>query len=340
MSIAIVPGVIGIVIGSPTTPPVTPPPTNPPVDPPATVPPGTVPDYNYCEKDSPIVGFHVLGSDNCLNTLRWCLLDNFESDEFQIYKSFTGFVTANQAPFGLSKGDALKLKINNQKVQSIRFDREYAIGDLIDLLNEGFEGLEVSKKSDSDQLIFRSKLSCEDSFIEVFGGSALSKMGLTKGTYSQNGDFSLWATVTGDTSEYADPDGDLNDLYYITNVKDSNIYKNTTIMGPSKVHGEICVIEGFLYSLNGTRVADVEVRAKIVCPPENYFPGGYIQEEYVSYLTDESGRFSLPVLRGAKILFEIHKARVSDPVQVPGQPFVFFDELDIYGDYKFQDINS
>lgn len=326
MSLVFVPGVIGILLGGQT----------PPGG--GTTPPGTVPDFDYCDKDSPVAGFHVLGSNSCSNTLRWCLLDDFEVDSFQIYKSFIGFITTNEAPFGLTKGSTLKIKANDQKIQKVVFKEDYTAGELVNYLNDRLEGVTVSKKSDTNQLVFRSDRVGEGAFIEVFGGSALDEMGIEKGTYSENSDFSLYTTVANDIFEYEDADGDLNDSYYIASIYDDQIYKRSAVMKPTKFTGNICVIEGFLYGANGVRVQDVEVTARVVVPPERFPPGGYIIEEEISYRSDENGRFSLPVLQGAKILFEVNKARISDPVEVPKQNYVFFDKLDIYSDYKFKDL--
>jgi hypothetical protein len=329
MSLVFVPGVIGILLGGSSSGG-------------GGTPPGTVPDFDFCDKDSPVAGFYVITADNCPNTLRWCLLEHFEVDSFQIYKSFVGFVTGEEAPFsGLRKGDTLKLRVNNQELQKVVFKRnDYSVQEIIDLLNDNLEGVTVSKMTNTDQLIFRSNCVGEGSFIEVFGGSALSKMGIEKRTISEKSEFILWSTVDNETFEYADVDGDQNDHYYIASVYDEEIYRRSTVMSPTKYRGNICVIEGFLYGANGVRVQDVEVTAKVVVPPEQYGSGGYITEDEISYRSDENGRFSLPVLQGSLVLFEVNKARISDPVTVPEQAFVFFDKLSVDDNYRFKDLEN
>jgi hypothetical protein len=271
--------------------------------------------------------------------LRWCPIEGADVKLYKIHRSILGFRTPTEAPFGLVNGDELKLRINNNTLQTITFDADYEIDDLVSFLNNELEGARAYKDVNSNHLFVRSSIRDENGFIEVFGGSAVTKLGLTTRRIETKSESELIDTVDCDIMEYCDLNGVIQD-YYALSVVDNldNESKKTQFLQAVSYAGDICVIEGFICDLQGARRCDVEVTARIVNPPENKKQGGYILQDEISTITGEDGRFSLPLLQGSSVLFEINRARISDPVIVPSQSFVLFDELNINGDYKMIDL--
>jgi hypothetical protein len=130
----------------------------------------------------------------------------------------------------------------------------------------------------------------------------------------------------------------LEDFYSISTVDNSGNESNKS--NPRQAvnfTGPICVVEGCITDLQGRRVCDVLVTARLVTPPESVQDHTFITKKEVSVLTGEDGRFSLPLLQKASVIFEIDETRVSDPICIPEKPYVFFDELAIDYNYKFKD---
>lgn len=271
--------------------------------------------------------------------LKWSPIDNADIKTYKIHRSILGLVTSTEAPFGLASGDTLKLKINSQTLQVITFTGDLGAEDLIDFLNDKLNGARAYKAKDSDKIYIRSNIRNEDGFIEVFGGTAISKLGFPLGTISEKSSSSVIDIVDANTLMYEDVNGVIQD-YYALSVVDNfgNESKKTAFIQAIEFTGNICVVEGKLTDLQGVRKCDVVVTAKIVTPPEQTETGSYVLHEEVSTITGEDGRFSLPLLQGASVIFEIEDARISDPVLIPEEPFVYFNTLNINPDYKLYDL--
>lgn len=272
-------------------------------------------------------------------TLKWSPISGADITTFKIFRSMIGFVTPNLAPYGLINGDDLKLKINGEATQTVTFDQNYNADDMVTYLNTKFEDIVAYKSADSEAIYIRTKLREAGCSIEIVGGSAMAKMGLSARVIGEQTEFFLIGTNPGDCYEFIDPNGVIQDFYALSTVDSKgNESKRTTAIQAVKFTGDICVVEGLVFDLQGVRRQDVKVTAKIVCPPEQVGRGGYITDDQVSTLTGEDGRFSLPILQGTKVIFEIDDARVSDPVEIPASAIVYFGDLPIYEEYRFADL--
>ncbi len=268
--------------------------------------------------------------------LRWVPIEGADIATYNIHRSMIGFITTNEAPFGLAD-DTLQLKINSNDTQAITIPGNPNIEDLISYLNNNLIGATAYKANESNHLILRSDIREEPGFIEVIGGTALAKMGVSTRIISERSETNHIGSVPYSELEYEDKDGVLEDFYGISTIdsvgNESNV---STLRQAINFTGPICVVEGCITDLQGMRVPDVKVLARVVTPPEGSEHTSIIKNE-VYVLTGEDGRFSLPLLQGARVIFEIDEARVSDPITIAAQPYVFFDDLPIDYEYKFQD---
>ena len=268
-------------------------------------------------------------------TLRWAPLEGADISTYKIYRAMIGVKTTFEAPFGLVNGDTLQLKLNDTSVQTITFDQDYDIDDLVDFVNANITGGTAYKVSGSDALIIRSNIRSEPGFIVVDGGTAVSKLGLNVGPVSENSNMVLVGSVPFGTNDFEDGDGVLEDYYAISTIDSVGNESNLSNARQAiNFTGPICVVEGCITDLQGKRVCDVKVTARIVNPPESVQDHSFITKETMSTLTGEDGRFSLPLLQCARVIFEIDDVRVSDPISIPQLPYVFFDDLPI--DYKYK----
>ena len=269
--------------------------------------------------------------------LRWVPIEGADIATYNVYRSMIGFTTINEAPFGFISGEILQLRINSTTTQNIIIPSDFNILDLVEFLNGELEGATAYKALDSNHLIIRSDIREEPGVIEVVGGTALAKMGVSTRIISEKSETVHIGSVPYSELEYEDPDGVLEDFYAITTIDGLGNESNmSTLRQAINYTGPICVIEGCITDLQGMRIPDIRVLARIVTPPEGVEHTSIIKNE-IHILTGEDGRFSLPVLQGSRVIFEIDDARVSDPITIPDLPYVFFDDLPIDYEYKFQD---
>lgn len=272
-------------------------------------------------------------------TLKWESLPSADIASYKIFRSMIGFVTPVEAPYGLVAGDKLNLKINSTDVQTIIFPQDYNAVDMVDFLNNELEDATAYKDAVTNSIYLRPKLRESNCFIEIVSGSAMAKMGLTARIISEKSEFFQIGTVFGDCTEYLDANGAIQDFYCLSTVDSiGNNSKKTSAVQAQQFTGAICVVQGCVSNLQGVRQQDTKVTAKIVCPPEKKGSSGYITDDIVTTLTGEDGKFSLPLLQGAKVLFEIDDTRVSDPVKIPSTSYVDFGTLEIYEEYRFVDL--
>jgi len=268
--------------------------------------------------------------------LRWVPIEGADIASYNIHRSMIGFITEEEAPFGFN-GESLQLKINNQTIQTFNFVDDSDINELVDFLNANMVGATAYKAYGTDQLIVRSDIRAGAGFIEIVGGSALLKLGLSPHIISEKSETLKIGSIPYSELEYEDQNGVLEDFYGISTVDNVGNESNISSLRQAiNFTGPICVVEGCITDLQGMRVPDVKVLARIVTPPEGAEHTSIIKDE-ISVLTGEDGRFSLPILQGARVIFEIDETRVSDPISIPVRPYVFFDDLPIDYEYKFQD---
>jgi hypothetical protein len=269
-------------------------------------------------------------------TLRWAPLENADIASYKIYRAMIGVKSSFEEPFGLS-GDDLQLKVNNDNVQTIVFNDDLNV---VLNINANLVGGTAYEATDTDHIIIRSNVRTSPGFLVIVGGSAASKIGLPLATFSEASSMVHIGTIPFGETEFIDPDGVLEDYYAISTIDSGGNESN--LSNPRQAinfTGPICVVEGCITDLQGKRVCDVKVLARIVTPPESVQDHSFITKKEISTLTGEDGRFSLPILQKASVIFEIDDTRISDPICIPERPYVFFDELPIDYNYKLKDYN-
>jgi hypothetical protein len=172
--------------------------------------------------------------------------------------------------------------------------------------------------------------------VEIVGGTSLVKLGLSIRTITEKSENEEIGSVPHGTNEFEDLNGTLHDFYALATVDNfGNISRKTNMSQAVSFGSPICVVEGKIVDLQGMRIPDVEVTVKIVERPQIMDAHTTIIKDELSTLSGEDGRFSIPVLQGAKVIFEVNRTRISDPVEIPMQDFVFFNDLPIYDNYRY-----
>jgi hypothetical protein len=195
--------------------------------------------------------------------LKWVPLPDANIQSFKIHRSMIGFKTTLQAPFGLVNGDDLQLKVNDDTLQTITFDQDYGIVDLVDFINNNITGATAYKSNYDDSLILRSNIREAPGFIQLVGGTALPKLGQTPRTISEKSEVEVIATIPGTETQYEDLDGVIHDYYGISTI--DTMSNESSVSSLAQAVGfatAICVVEGKVIDLQGRRIPDIKVTAK------------------------------------------------------------------------------
>ena len=269
--------------------------------------------------------------------VRWYPYPENSIFSYNVYKSIVGFQTPTALPFGLIPGDTLDIMVDNTTVQTITFPREFTvIKDMVDFLNTVLVGAKA--------FAVGNKLMVRDNtlgFIEVVGGTAMSKLGQTARRITEKSEFFLTTNVLYGINSFNDMLGLSSDWYSLSTMNKLGV--ESTQVPPKQAvpaSGFLCHIQGYIIDLQGRRITDVAISARLVAPPRDYNGAGSLLEATMSTLSQEDGTFQLDILQGTEVIFEINKTRVSDAVIVPYQDYIDWNELPLYSAHRYIDLVS
>ena len=268
--------------------------------------------------------------------LRWVPIEYSDIKAYKLYRAIIGFNTPTEAPFGLIMDDDLIFKANNDTTQTIVFDQDYSVDDLITYINQRAVGATAYRDYYSNALYFRSDNRTESGYLDIIGGTSLAKFGQAPRLIQEKSEPLYVTTTLFGVEEHDDMNGLVDDYYGLTTLNSLDQESSrTALIKASAFGGELCVIEGVIYDLQGARIADVPVTARVVNPPDKVNVHGMITTKPIYTLSAENGRFSLPILQGTQVIFYIDETRVSDTVEIPYEPYVYWDNLPIYEQYRY-----
>lgn len=271
--------------------------------------------------------------------LKWAPYPEASVGSYHVFRAIIGFLAPIPLPAALS-GLTLQLALNGGSTQTITFD---GVTDVITSINNVITGGQAyASIADNTKFLFRSDIREAPGSVQIVGGTALSVLGLTAMTLTQESNFVLLATVAAllDPTvlvEYDDPDGALQDYYQLTSLDTfGNESLPTTPQQPISSTGDLCVIEGIVTDLQGVRLVDKEVRAILKRAPTTLATGSLVDSHaYITTLTGPDGRFSLPLLQDALVRLEIPATGYSRYIKVPDLAFAFITDLEVDTNYQF-----
>ena len=271
-------------------------------------------------------------------TLRWAPYPDANIAGYKVYRSFIGFI--GSIPSGVDiDGKTLELKVNGGPLQTFTFNN---IDTVIDTINDTIVGAEAFPSiSDANKFIVRSQLRDAPGSVEIAGGTGLLDLGLTTRIISEKSEDILISSLAAleDPSEaltYDDLDGVLQDWYAISTI--SNVGSEsakTPYRQAIQFTGPLCVMEGIISDLQGLRLVDEEVKAKIIKIPQESPVRSSISKDWVSTLSGPDGRFSLPLLQGTIVKFEVPVLKFSRNIRIPYKAYEFVTDLLTDLDYRY-----
>lgn len=265
--------------------------------------------------------------------LRWARFPESDIASYKIYRSMIGF----KAPLADLTGKDLVLKINGGLAQHFNFTSSNIVEAMNTVISQGT----VSYADNGTHFIVRSNLREAPGSIEIVSGTAMAVLGLNPHLITERSDAEMIGVLVASTDpttleEFSDPDGTLQDFYAVSSVNQATVESlKTPWQQPITTTGPLCVIEGIISDLQGVRIPDADIIATIQVPPER-LRMTYITKEPVRTLSSPDGRFSLPVLQGALIRFEIPQIGLTRMITVPCKSYVLIQDVLVDEDYIYK----
>jgi hypothetical protein len=270
--------------------------------------------------------------------LRWAPFPGSDVESYKVYRSIIGFRSPVVAPATLS-GKTLLLKMNGGSTQTITFAGTATVVAQINAQLSG--GKAFLSNADSGYFIVRSNLRSAPGSVQITGGTALADLQQTPRLISEKSEDHLIATVPALEDpelmvDWADADGCPEDYYAISSVDSlSNESLKTSFRQAVAYTGKVCVLEGIVTDLQGVRYPDAEISIQLVKYPQAIGKVPQITRNKLCFVTGPDGRFSIPVLQGALILFEIKEVQFSRTIEVPAQAYEFLTDIRVDLDYRY-----
>ena len=273
-----------------------------------------------------------------MTTLRWAPFPGADVVSYKVYRSMIGFVAPVLTPTALS-GKTLQLKMNGGTTQTITFDAVVPSFTKINATLTG--GRAYPSVSDSQYFLLRSDIRSSPGSVQIVGGTSLVSFGLTPRLIQEKSEDTVIAQIAANPDpnvvmEYTDPDGVCQDWYTVTSVDSHGTESaKAPYRQPTSYTGPICVLEGIVTNLQGARMPDIEVIATLVKYPQEIGKCPQITLEPITVYTGSDGRFSIPLLQGALVEFDIPSVGFSRNVTVPAKAYEFITDLQVDLDYRF-----
>lgn len=270
--------------------------------------------------------------------LRWAPFPGSNVASYKVYRSIIGFAAPVVLPATLA-GKTLILKMNGGNSQTITFSGTAAAVDQINAQLTG--GKAFPSEAAPTSFILRSNLRVAPGSVQIVGGTAMADLMLTARTITEKSEDFLIAVVPAladpeQMVDWVDLDGCPEDYYAISTVDSlANESTKTSFRQATAYTGKICVLEGIITDLQGVRYPDALITIELTKYPQAIGKVPQITRGKLCFRSGPDGRFSIPVLQGALILFEIKEAQFSRAIEVPLLPYEFLTDIQVDLDYRY-----
>jgi hypothetical protein len=270
--------------------------------------------------------------------LRWAPFPSAVVSSYKVYRSMIGFRGLVVAP-DVVEGKTLLLKMNGGALQTLTFTGPASVVNQITSKLTGGKAF----LSFADPLYFyvRSNIRSSPGSIQIVGGTALADLQLTMRTITEKSEDMLLATVPALPDpemmvEWQDLDGVPEDFYAVSSVDPfGNESLKTAYRQATAYTGSICVLEGIVTDLQGVRFPDATITIQIIRFPVAQGKVPQITRFPLSFKSGPDGRFSIPVLQGALVQFEIKECQFSREIEVPALAYEFLTDILVDLDYRY-----
>lgn len=268
--------------------------------------------------------------------LRWYTYLDTNAGFFRIYRAITG-ISAN-FPNSLRHGDQLVFAATSPTVQTVTLtggDINTVIADI----NRQGKGVYATKNAAGTKLFIRCTATREPRF-KLLRCSFATKTGQVIRTVGPRSEYLFLSEVEHVSGQYdytlQDQDGQDNDWYYLTTVKNNLESLPSLALKPIRSVGETCSIVGRIMTLRNEPIPGAEISASMMGPASsNPADESLVSEEKITCLSDEEGRWSVAVTKGQLVLLEIPTIGYNEVIRVPDLAYVLFKDLVPLNDHYF-----
>jgi hypothetical protein len=264
--------------------------------------------------------------------LRWSQIKGADVEAYRVYRSILGFEAPNLQGASIDGLD-LVLNINGTGNQTFTFN---ATDSVVTTINATItDGKAYDSLADETKFLLRSNVRDETGSVEIVGGTALSLLGLTARTITElSEDFQIVSILAPeDPAEivgYTDLDGVIEDWYALSTMASTGAEsRKTDFKQATADSGALCRVEGIVTDLQGARVPDAIIEAKIMDFDQSVVDPAYITKGTITTLSQVDGRWSLPLLQNTLVLLKIDAVGYSENVIIPALAWVDVTDLEV-----------
>lgn len=261
-------------------------------------------------------------------TLTWAPIVGSDVASYRVYRSILGVVLVKaQIPTGAQ----MTLAIDEGASQVVTFG-----ADPVATFNTQVSTARAYLSADGLAVYLRPNNRLSGS-IEILDGS---EVGTTNRLVTSQSEVILLASVDAleDESQaltYEDADGTFDDFYALSTVDSDDLESTPTALSlPESPNGALCRIEGMIIDIQGQPVVDVKITATLLGTPDPVNAKTYITTKSVETLSNPDGTFSLSLLQGSIVRFQIPDVEYDQNVIVPNRSFAVWTELQVDTDYR------
>lgn len=273
--------------------------------------------------------------------LRWAPFPEADVASYNLCRSIIGFSAPKPVPLTGIDGLTLELKFDLGSNQLITFNGVDPVVDQINAVTSGNGGKAFESLNDTANFIVRSDTREAPGKVEIIGGTALALLGLTARVIVEKSEEELLANIPAlvDPTEvvsFEDKDGVPEDYYRLSTIDSTDTESlKTEYKQAISFTGAVCVIEGIVTDIQGVRLCDVEVKAKIIKMPQCPEPPAFVSTDEIITRTGTDGRFSLPLLQGALVQISIPQIALCKNICVPVKAFEFLKDISYDQGHQF-----
>ena len=262
-----------------------------------------------------------------MTDISWSVFSDAAPDSFNVYRSIAG-ITIN-FPNSIATNDIFIFQATNKATQKVVIGAT-DIASVAAAINAGGKGVRAAVSNSGTELFIRVTARHEAK-LKVMPCGFATHAGITTGLYTAKQNFTIVGNVPyvalQYTYMYADADGDPFDWYRLTAVTASveglpSIDQQALIPSP-----DICVVEGRITNMRNEPIIGALVDAHIQIPGDVQIEDIGVVTRNIQTLTDDLGRWSLPMTQGQLVLFQIEAIGYNEVLSIPLEPFVLFNEL-------------
>lgn len=270
--------------------------------------------------------------------LRWAPFPGSNVASYKVWRSMIGF-KAKVVPPATVSGKTLILKMNGAPTQTLTFSGTLPV--VTQIYNNLNGGKAFTSMKDPAYFFVRSDVRSAPGSIQILGGTALADLQVVARTILEKSEDSLIETLPALADpetmvDYTDLDGVPEDFYAISTVDSlANESLKTSYRQAVAYTGKVCVLEGIITDLQGVRFPDAHITIQLIRYPQAQGKVPQITRQVLRFLSGPDGRFSIPVLQGALIQFEIKEVQFSREIEVPFLAYEFLTDIQVDLDYRY-----